>query len=150
MLNSANPEDQLRPEHLKLRLRDVWGKQTGWTVLHLLAWYGKEKAVEAACRLGAEPDTMDRTLYLDAGNTAMHIAAISGHAAVVKVLLHHQASCRVRNHHGQLPLDLVNKESSEIVLMEMLAQEEDPSGSVDNLLPDRKKSSKNYAKIVPL
>lgn len=118
-------------------------------MLHLLAWQGNEKAVDAACRLGADPDTADSNSYPEAGNTPMHIAAVSNHSLVVQSLLNHHASCRIRNHSGLLPMDLVGKDSIP-ALGEVLSQEEDPSGSIEGLVQVTMKGKRGYAKVIPI
>jgi ankyrin repeat protein len=80
----------------------------------------------------------------------MHIAAISNHPAVVQALISRSASCRIRNHNGLLPLDLVGKDTFP-ELGEVLAREEDPSGSLEGLVQvSVMKGGKGYAKVMPI
>lgn len=80
----------------------------------------------------------------------MHIAAISNHPAVVQVLINHGASCRIRNHNGLLPLNLVGKGAFP-ELGEVLAREEDPSASQEGLVQVTvMKGGKGYAKVMPI
>lgn len=48
-------------------------------------------------------------------NTALHLAAVNGHAAVVKLLLDHSASKDVKNKEGKLPVDMAKDDATRAV-----------------------------------
>jgi GPCR-chaperone/PH domain/Ankyrin repeats (3 copies) len=70
------------------------------------------------------PEELTKTALLDVnaldlhGNTALHIACMKGYLKCVKVLIHHRASCDIRNEAGWTPLcEAISRGSREIVTL---------------------------------
>jgi len=111
----------------------------GWTPLQCAAFNGTVDAIRALLARGADPSLVTKggkypirfaasdgyvdgvTLFIDAGvgtddelfelaRTPMHIAALEGHAEVIRVLVEAGASLTVRDADGNTPLDLAEDE----------------------------------------
>jgi ankyrin repeat protein len=63
----------------------------------VFAWKGEFLAVEELCKQGAEVDAEDCMCYSAAGNTPLHIAALSGHLDVIRVLIEYGAASNCKN-----------------------------------------------------
>ena len=81
-----------------------WGEEQ-WLPLHIAAWIGDASAVRLLLRHGASPDSRTRFRSpLHARETALSIAARSGHTLVAAVLIEHGAEPEVRDANNLSPL----------------------------------------------
>lgn len=82
----------------------AWGEEQ-WLPLHHAAWIGDASAIRLLLRHGASPDSRTRfTSPLHARETAVSIAARSGHTLAVSVLIEHGAELEVRDANNLSPL----------------------------------------------
>ena len=63
----------------------------------MFAWKGHFQAVEELCKQGADVDAEDCMRHSAAGNTPLHIAAVSGHLDVIRVLIEYGAALNCKN-----------------------------------------------------
>lgn len=63
----------------------------------MFAWKGHVQAVEELCKQGAIVDAEDCMGHIAAGNTPLHIAALSGHLDVIRLLVEYGAVSNCKN-----------------------------------------------------
>mmetsp|Transcript_22718 Transcript_22718/g.63092 ORF Transcript_22718/g.63092 Transcript_22718/m.63092 type:complete len:432 (+) Transcript_22718:100-1395(+) len=74
----------------------------GWTPLHIAARSPKVEVVQSLLDLGCDPMAVN-----NAGNTALHMAAVNGRLESCKLLMScNSAACGVKNNDGQTPADV--------------------------------------------
>lgn len=108
----------------------------------MFAWKGEVRAVEELCRLNADFDAEDCMPHSVAGNTPLHIAALSGHLDVIRVLINYGAATGCRNtvnctQEGQKALDLAPKELHQSVEQLLRHSEDEHNKSTEHLLSAR-------------
>lgn len=105
---------------------DVEPDRLGRTPLSIASARGFSEIAVVLLQHGARVDTEVGNLWNSAlerpeSGTALHVAASSGHAKTVEVLLQHRADVHARSEHGQTPLAIAmeegNKEVVELLLV---------------------------------
>ena len=74
---------------------------TGWTPLHIAAFYDHKAIVEHLIKAGADLNTIDKY-----GWTPLHVAAYYGHQEIVETLIKAGADINLRDDLGWTPLQL--------------------------------------------
>ncbi|XP_047987472.1 NF-kappa-B inhibitor cactus [Leguminivora glycinivorella] len=114
------------PEHLQIPLAKVFQQDAdGDNVLHITAVHGCKVRTALLIRLAPHPSWLDITN--DYGHTALHLAVMSGHAIIARMLVKAGASFAIRDHMGETPLHTAVKSGKRDCLLALL----DP-------VPDRK------------